>query len=161
MSRVISAVFDNRDEAESVVTHLRVHDRITSERIQVHPAENAQLVENEGILPSLGHLLIGDSERRTYTEAVRRGSTVVTAEVDDGIAEHVMAVFNRHGAIDLEQRAASWREEGWRDDPEFASEADLPVNSSMAAGAASMAGTGVPMVDPDEPVTGPGSGLRR
>ena len=161
MSRVISALFDSRDEAEAVVTHLRLHDRLPPEKIRTHANDGAQLVENEGFWPSLGHLLTGDSERRTYTEAIRRGGTVVTAEVDEAIAEHVMDVFNRHGAINLEQRAASWREEGWRDDPVAASAADLPVNSSYAVGAANMAGTGVPMVDPEDPVTGPGSGLKR
>jgi hypothetical protein len=159
MTRIISALFDSRDEAEAVVTHLRVHDHVPPERIEIHTS-NAQPVEDQGFWPSLGHLLMPDTERHLASEGIRRGGTVVTAEVEEMLADHVMQVFNRHGAVDLEARAASWREEGWQDDPTAISEADLPANSSFAVGAATMAGTGVPMVDRENPVTGPGSGLK-
>jgi hypothetical protein len=161
MSRIISALFDNRDEAEAVVTHLRVHDHIEPDQIELHVLENAQPVEDHGFWASLGNLLMPDSDRHAYYEGIRRGGSVVTADVDESLADHVIAVFNRHGAVDLETRTASWREEGWESDPTAVSEADLPANTSFAVGAARMGGTGVPMVDPQNPKTGPGSGLTR
>jgi len=160
MPTVISALFDTRDAAETVATHLRTHDGVDASKIELHADDRSQPVETGGAWASLGHLLMPDSDRRSLSEAIRRGGTVLTAEVDESIAAHVTAVFNRNGAVDLEQRAATWREGGWRDDPEAASLANLPVNPSFALGAGTMAGTGVPMVDPEDPVTGPGSGLR-
>jgi len=160
MPQVISALFDHRDAAEGVVTHLRVHDHVDPAAIAIHALEGAQPVEEGGLLASMASLLSGHADRGTLAEGYRRGLTVVTAEVDDSIAEHVMGVFNRHGAVDLERRAASWREEGWQEDPTAVSEADLPMNTSFAVGAARMGGTGVPMVDLDNPTTGPGSGLK-
>jgi hypothetical protein len=161
MSRTISALFDKRDEAEAVVNHLRVHDHIDPDHIQMHVLHGTPSGEEHGFWASLGHLLMPDAERWAYEEGIRRGGTLVTADVDDSLADHVTAVFSNHGAVDLENRMASWREEGWQDDPTAISEADLPANTSFAVGAAQMGGTGVPMVDPENPVTGPGSGLKR
>jgi hypothetical protein len=161
MSRIISALFDDRDEAEAVVTHLRVHDHIDPDQIELHALDNAEFVEHEGFWASLAHLLMPDTELHAYSEGIRRGGSVVTADVDEHLAEHVIDVFNRHGAVDLETRTAEWREEGWQDDPTAVSEADLPANTSFAVGAARMGGTGVPLVDSEDPWTGPGSGLKR
>lgn len=58
---------------------------------------------------------VPEHEVETYSEAVRRGSTVVSVDASDQIhADRAVDVMNRHGAIDVDTRADEWRREGWR-----------------------------------------------
>jgi len=51
-----------------------------------------------------------------YREGLRRGGILVRARVDDDQEEErVLAIFQRHRAIDLEERAEQWRASGWGD----------------------------------------------
>ena len=62
----------------------------------------------------------GESEEyaHVYTEAVRRGGTLVSARVADEDADRVRAVFARHEPIDPEVRGREYRSGGWdRFDP--------------------------------------------
>ena len=49
-----------------------------------------------------------------YAEAVRRGGTLVTVRTDDAFSDRVMDILNRHSPVDIEERAESWRQAGWR-----------------------------------------------
>jgi hypothetical protein len=50
----------------------------------------------------------------TYSEAVRRGSSVVVVDVDgDEPAEHAATMLHELGAIDIDERSQQWRDEGW------------------------------------------------
>jgi len=55
---------------------------------------------------------LGDHDM--YSEAVRRGSYVVSVDTsgDDDVAR-AMEIMGRHDAIDIEERATHWRNEGW------------------------------------------------
>lgn len=74
--------------------------------------------------------LFGDSEhhqshRSTYGEAVRRGSSVVVVDVrDDAEAQRAVSCLHELGAIDVDQRAQQWRNEGWSDRPATALKGD-------------------------------------
>lgn len=49
-----------------------------------------------------------------YSEAVRRGSHVLSVNVDgQRQLEQAMAIMNRHGAADIEERVTHWKNEGW------------------------------------------------
>ena len=54
-----------------------------------------------------------DEDRPTYTEGVRRGAVVVSAQVEDGVVDQAMDVLEVNDAIDLDRREAQWRQEGW------------------------------------------------
>ena len=58
----------------------------------------------------------GESEEyaHVYTEAVRRGGTLVSARVADEDAERVRAIFMRHDPIDPDIRGREYRSGGWR-----------------------------------------------
>lgn len=58
----------------------------------------------------------GESEdyAQVYTEAVRRGGTLVSARVADEDAERVRAIFARHEPIDPEIRGGEYRAGGWQ-----------------------------------------------
>jgi hypothetical protein len=63
----------------------------------------------------------GESEENAhiYTEAVRRGGTLVSARVADEDAGRTQAIFARHNPIDPEIRGREYRSGGWKNfDPE-------------------------------------------
>ena len=66
-----------------------------------------------GLLGALTGAGLSEHEAETYAEGVRRGGTLVTARVDDGHADRVLAILDRHGSIDLDERAQGWRAQGW------------------------------------------------
>ena len=49
-----------------------------------------------------------------YAEAVRRGGTLVTVRTEDAFSDRVSDILNRHSPVDIEERAESWRQAGWR-----------------------------------------------
>lgn len=60
---------------------------------------------------------VGDKSTHSnvYAEAVRRGSYVLTVDVDDD--EHRMRaeeIMNRYGPVDMEERSVDWMRRGWR-----------------------------------------------
>ena len=66
-----------------------------------------------GALGALTDLGIPESEAHYYAEGVRRGGTLVTVKVDDALADRAAEIMERHHPIDIEERAATWRETGW------------------------------------------------
>lgn len=57
----------------------------------------------------------GFSEERAeyYAEAVRRGSVLLTLQTDEARAAEARNILEDAGAIDLDTRVDTWREEGW------------------------------------------------
>ena len=52
-------------------------------------------------------------ERGLYAESVRRGSTLVVARAEDQLIDQAADIMNRYGAIDVDRRAAQYREQGY------------------------------------------------
>ena len=77
--------------------------------------------EDRGVLESIGYFfasLFGEdrpTERSAvYTEAVRRGTSVVVVDAqDDDQAERASALLHELGAVDVDERAKEWRAGGW------------------------------------------------
>ncbi|MBB5693392.1 YsnF/AvaK domain-containing protein [Muricoccus pecuniae] len=160
MTRTITGLFDSMSEAQAVATHLRSHDGIDPARIHIHGATEGQSTastgagassgEGQGFWASLGSLFIPDEDRYSYSEGIRRGGYVVSAEVDDAMVDHALDVFEEHGAVDLDTREAEWRSSGWSGYQATGTDASagtgMPMNSSAAVGAGTMGGTSVPAV---------------
>ncbi|MDB5869608.1 MAG: hypothetical protein JWP96_1940 [Polaromonas sp.] len=75
---------------------------------------------NEGFMAGIGHffsnLFGGDDKEQAghYSEAVRRGSTVVVVTVsDESRVEIARATLAAAGAVDIDKRTESWRQEGY------------------------------------------------
>lgn len=66
-----------------------------------------------GLIGGLRQLGVSDTDAQYYAEAVRRGGALVIVRADDARAPAVADAMRSHGAIDIEQRVASWRESGW------------------------------------------------
>lgn len=54
------------------------------------------------------------AESNIYAESVRRGSTVVTANVAENMVDKAVDIFNNNGAIDVDRRAAQYRSTGYK-----------------------------------------------
>lgn len=67
-----------------------------------------------GITGGLLSLGVPQEEAHYYAEGVRRGGTLVTATVDDGMVSTAESVFERYNPIDIQQRAAAWQQSGWK-----------------------------------------------
>ncbi|MCG7364261.1 hypothetical protein MHZ93_23680 [Roseomonas sp. ACRSG] len=146
MIRTITGLFDSRGAAESVIHHLVSHDDIDRSRITLHGrAKTDDGFEHDGFWTSLLHLFIPDSARHAYSEAIRRGGYVVSAELPEEKVAHALSIFASHGAVDLNRRQAEWRSEGWLDyaPPTQAPVAGIGIATGMSIGtAAPQAGTG-------------------
>jgi uncharacterized protein (TIGR02271 family) len=67
-----------------------------------------------GLISGLTRLGLGDEEAHTYAEGLKRGGTLVTVNADDERADRAVGVMRRVGAVEIDKRAAEWRESGWR-----------------------------------------------
>ena len=66
-----------------------------------------------GVVGALAHHGVSEEHAEVYSESVRRGSTLVAVHTDDMRADEAVAVMNRNGAIDIDERVEAWRREGW------------------------------------------------
>jgi uncharacterized membrane protein len=72
-----------------------------------------------GIVGGLVGAGVPEDEANYYAEGVRRGGTLVTVSATDALADSAYRVMQRRGAVDIQQRGATWRDEGWsRFDPQ-------------------------------------------
>jgi hypothetical protein len=73
-----------------------------------------------GLLGALVDMGVPEDEAEYYAEGVRRGGALVAAEVEGtadaaaAAADRIRAVLAEHSPLDLRDRAATWRERGWR-----------------------------------------------
>ncbi len=63
-----------------------------------------------GALRDAGHT---DEEANVYSEGVRRGGTLVSARVDEGMVSQAEALLHRHKAVDATTRGNAYRQSGW------------------------------------------------
>lgn len=67
-----------------------------------------------GLVSGLTRLGVQDDEAQTYAEGLKRGGTLVTVNTDNQRADAAVGVMRRVGAVEIDKRAAEWREGGWR-----------------------------------------------
>jgi stress response protein YsnF len=81
-----------------------------------------------GIIGGLIGLGIPETEAHMYAEGIRRGSTIVAVTVPAVRMEEAMAILDRFDPIDIDERAQTWRQEGWQ---QFDAHAE-PLGPSIA-----------------------------
>jgi uncharacterized protein (TIGR02271 family) len=68
-----------------------------------------------GLIGGLTNLGVPEEEAHYYAEGVRRGGILVTVAAEsDAQAETAVTVMQRHGAVDIDQRATEWKKQGWK-----------------------------------------------
>jgi uncharacterized protein (TIGR02271 family) len=133
-NNTVIGVFDNSTEADRAVDDL-VAAGIARGQIQVTSNERATATseiggasrdsEHEGLGDRISHFfsrLFGkdhDPEDVTYySEAIRRGSAVVTVNADsEPEADKAADILDNCGAVDINERAQEWRQSGWAGSP--------------------------------------------
>lgn len=141
MTSTITALFDNRSDAEAAKERLK-SARVDVDHVHIHDKTSASYKDSgysthqdRGIWDSIKHAFLPDEDRHTYEEGVRRGGVLLTADVDDSNVDEAVAVLEDANTIDIDDRAQEWRSSGW----------DYPVvGTGAATGAGFVAGTGAP-----------------
>src|SRR5215208_4999829 len=121
--RTITAFFDKRQDADEAIQRL-VSEGVSRTSINIvegsqsstqgstaarSPAEQ----EGMGFWDVLKDLFLPDEDRSTYAEGLRRGGYLVTVRTADANYARALDILDDEGTIDLDERAASWRSEGW------------------------------------------------
>ena len=117
MSRTITAMFNDRSEAEAAAAQLRTQigtepqiiDQSTGGSSSTAPSKGS----SGGFWSDLKDIFIGDEDRATYEEGVRRGHFLLCANVPEEQADRACGLIEAAGAIDVDEQEQQWRSEGW------------------------------------------------
>jgi len=116
--RTITAFFDREDEANRAITKLTAAGIPRGSVSMVAGRSQSQTVtsrddEGPGFWEALKDMFMPDEDRATYAEGLRRGGYVVCVRTDAAHYEKAIDILDDEGTIDIEQRSAAWRNEGW------------------------------------------------
>lgn len=120
-TRTLTGFFDDKASADRVVEAL-VDMGIPRDDITMVAGTGTQTTtttttvrndEHIGFWESLGNMFLPDEDRYSYAEGLRRGGYMVTVHTIEGASTKVMDIFEEHGSVDLDEREASWKTEGW------------------------------------------------
>ena len=122
--RMITAFFDSRTDAEEAISRLHAAGvprdgiRLTPSSEQDADATGGASTQSfpqasAGLWDSLRDLFLPDEDRYTYAEGLRRGGFLVSVSASDADYERVIDILDDEGTIDIDERAESWRSEGW------------------------------------------------
>jgi uncharacterized protein (TIGR02271 family) len=155
MMRIITAMFDDRSHAEAAVQRLTQDLNVDRDLIQVYAADTTSTAttttttsgtQDSGLWASIKDMFVPDEDRYTYAEGMRRGSTVVSAQVEESLLDDAMSILESAGAVDLDSRESEWRQSGWTGYQAGAATDTTVASSTSTAGlgvAATGAATGV------------------
>ena len=118
-TRTITAIYDSEADARLAREHLvssGLDDddvRIVSQNLSASAASSDAGAEDKGVWESIKDFFVGDDDRPTYSEGLRRGGYLLTARVDDERSDQAISLLEQTNAVDLDERAQQWRAEGW------------------------------------------------
>jgi uncharacterized protein (TIGR02271 family) len=141
-TRTLTAFFDDRASAEAAVVQLRELG-ITDASIRVTGGDEyvgRDYHEDKGLWESIGELFFPSEDRAAYAEGIRRGGYLVTlTHVSPNVYDQAVEILDAEGSVDLDERASSWREEGWSSDPGASGAGGFSSVGAGVGGAASAA----------------------
>jgi uncharacterized protein (TIGR02271 family) len=124
MAKTLVALYDTFTDAEHVVQELiedgfsrsDIHlalDHTKSRTAHTSSVEWDSAYEGANLLDTLADLGVPYEEAHAYAEGVRRGGALVVVESSDDRAERGMEILRRLHPVDIHERTAQWRHEGW------------------------------------------------
>src|SRR5215471_8723413 len=124
MAKTLVALYDTFTDAEQVVQELiedgfsrsDIHlalDHTKSRTAHTSSVEWDSAYEGANLLDTLADFGVPYGEAHAYAEGVRRGGTLVVVESSDDRAERGMEILRRLHPVDIHERTAQWRHEGW------------------------------------------------
>jgi uncharacterized protein (TIGR02271 family) len=129
MQHTVAAVFDNYNEAQHAFDEL-VASGFSQEDVHLSRRDEAgdtatraegTTTDDESTGSGIGSFfrrLFGSDDEKSdaeiYSEAVRRGSYVLTVDIpDDNLVDQATDVLDRHHPINIDERASQWKSGGW------------------------------------------------
>lgn len=128
-TRTVVGVFDDRATAQNVVEELvnsgfnrsnieiNSHDSYASDAARGNTGLTGETRDHSGGgISGFFRRMFGDNQPDDYghyAEAVRRGSSMVCVTTDDQNIERAADILDRGGAVDVDQRAQSWKQRGY------------------------------------------------
>src|SRR4029434_5967883 len=124
MAKTLVALYDTFADAEHVVHELiddgfarsDIHLALDHTKSPVAHASSGEwdaAYEGANLLDTLPDLGVPYDEAHSYAEGVRRGGALVVVESSDDRAERGMEILRRLHPVDIHERTAQWRQEGW------------------------------------------------
>lgn len=118
-TRHLTAFFDSRADADEALDRLRTLG-ISDADMRVSGGEDATsrlaTEDTGGFWSSVSNFFFPSEDRETYAEGLRRGGYLLTvSNVPEARYDDAVDILDDEGSIDLEERSASWRAEGWND----------------------------------------------
>ncbi|WP_449409989.1 YsnF/AvaK domain-containing protein [Methylobacterium komagatae] len=122
MTQTITAMYDNRAEAEAAQAKLvaagipqaSIKLLAGTQTAQTGTSKGYDHTRDEGgFWASLKDAFMPEEDRYTYSEGLSRGGTLLTVSVEDAHVDTAMNILEEHGSVDLDEREATWRKEGW------------------------------------------------
>ncbi|TXN22185.1 DUF2382 domain-containing protein [Methylobacterium sp. WL30] len=153
MTQTITAMYDTYPEATAAKAKL-VALGIPEVGVRILSGNEAGTADTttheEGMWGSLKEFFMPEEDRHLHAEGLHRGGTMLTATVEDGYAEQTYDILEEHGSVDMDEREASWRKDGWSGQA-----AGAPVMAATTA--ASTRTTGLHAAGSTESVAAPGT----
>jgi len=153
--RTLTAFFDQIDKADAA--HQRLIDLgIPGASIRITGGDDyvgrADYREDRGFWDGLLDFFFPSEDAATYAEGLRRGGYLMTvAGVSSDQYDRVLDILDYEGSVDLDERATSWRREGWGGTDGLtdngADIGDTSAGSSMGAGASASGFSGTASPD--------------
>jgi Domain of unknown function (DUF2382) len=66
-----------------------------------------------GLIGALVDTGLSESEAHAYAEGIRRGGTLVSARVEESLVETAVDILDDEATVNMGEREAQWRGEGW------------------------------------------------
>lgn len=125
MENTVVGVYDNYTQAENAMNELLAAG-FSRDNVRLNPetkggTRTAVSEDADTGGSGIGHFfrsLFGMEEHREhrdiYSEAVRRGSCVLTVDAaSEDMRDRATEIMNRYDPVDIDERASHWRSQGW------------------------------------------------
>jgi stress response protein YsnF len=122
MTQTITAMYDNQSDAQAAMSKL-IASGIPQSSIRLTAGSSTTAKQSSGsydhtrdeggFWASLKDAFMPEEDRYTYSEGLSRGGTLLTVSADGAHVDTSMNILEEHGSVDLDEREATWRKEGW------------------------------------------------
>lgn len=126
MAKILVGLYDTLTDAEQVAHDLgmegfprggiRVAASHGAARRDMDASVGAWITAESAtdMVDTLTDLGVPADEAQVYAEGIRRGGALVIVESSDEWADRGLEIMHRRQAVDMDERTAHWRQEGWR-----------------------------------------------
>jgi uncharacterized protein (TIGR02271 family) len=116
MSRTITAMFNDRSEADQAAAQLRTQLGAEARIVDQSSSSSSSSSggsSSGGFWSDLKEMFVGDEDRATYEEGVRRGHFLLCANVPEEQADRACMLIESAGSMDVDHHEQEWRSQGW------------------------------------------------